>query len=1006
MPYMKVTRKLDNGKWKTCVYKRGEDGHPEGKELGCHEADSQETAEADADAQIQAIGARTHAGKHLTVEEMERLCPECAEEMRRRNVKTVNLALALESGHLKLSQATLDHLEKEVGNDPQFFTRCRDYVADWGLSDPEGFCARAHHEIVGIWPGEHQKEKKAMEMSLDQKLSAIRDAIWQAIRPKKPVDIAVSDDWWVREVYDGYAIVSNGSAGFYRLDYTLADDGTVTVGELVQVEQDWKPVEGKALFSAEPWKIGARNNGGDKGRIRSIRQLSRQIHSLTMEMEPTDDDDSAGKALPEDALIHFGGAVKALPDGWVGGYEVTFTSEESPDLVDEFFDVKSDLGEVKEGDCYFEHGLDPMLGKRKLGLNNGKTQHRRDAFGEWCQVQLDRRKAYENFLYEQAEAGKLGWSSGTLSHLVEREPRGKAVYIKKWPLGLDDTLTFTPCEPRNSAIPLKSYRPTILLEAALGAGDAAATGQPTPAAPAVAESQPAIKSVVNPPSTSTGGTLMPDDNVSSQNPLPPAYEAALKALADKQAAMGERIDKLLQLIQDAPALRSAGYVTPDGGTADPNLQSFGDFLTAIKRNDVKRLTDVYHSSTKALGLESGQAAGWSVPTAFNTELLQFAYQASPILQLVQSIPVNEDAGEWPALDQHITPTAGSGNTAMAAGVVATKHEEMGALDETEPDLTMVRWRLHDVGGFTYVGKNLNASSPAAVETLLKMLFGIAVASKKEYYILRGNGVGEPLGIKNAPCAVAVSPDTNSTFAFADAVEMVSRLKQLTNKVRWVFHQSLLPDLSTSSWVTGNVSRKIGDLGFGDPIMSEHLAQADNSGCAMLCDFGAYLLFEQGGLEIAYSEHYAFINRKVTWLFNQRMDGQPWMKGKAYTTGTQGSDSVDMKLHRRVEFIVMAGDLGSSGTLDFKLQGSADNLTWADISGKSITQLTQAGTDSNKQAEVEITAEELGALGYRYVRGVMTVGVATSDCGVVALAGFSRYGPASENDLTSVDEIVA
>lgn len=127
---------------------------------------------------------------------------------------------------------------------------------------------------------------------------------------------------------------------------------------------------------------------------------------------------------------------------------------------------------------------------------------------------------------------------------------------------------------------------------------------------------------------------------------------------------------------------------------------------------------------------------------------------------------------------------------------------------------------------------------------------------------------------------------------------------------------------------------------------------------------------------------------------------------AYTTGTQGSDSVDMKLHRRAEFIVMAGDLGSSATLDFKLQGSADDSTWVDISGKSITQLTQAGTDSNKQAEVEITAEEAGALGYRYIRGVMTVGVATSDAGVVALADFSRYGPASENDLASVDEIVA
>ena len=127
---------------------------------------------------------------------------------------------------------------------------------------------------------------------------------------------------------------------------------------------------------------------------------------------------------------------------------------------------------------------------------------------------------------------------------------------------------------------------------------------------------------------------------------------------------------------------------------------------------------------------------------------------------------------------------------------------------------------------------------------------------------------------------------------------------------------------------------------------------------------------------------------------------------AYTTGTQGSDSIDFENRRRAIFIVMAGTLGSSATLDFKVQGSANNSTWVDISGKAITQLTDAGTDSDKQAIVEVTAEELATLGYRYARGVMTVGVATSDAGVVALSDSARYAPANTYDLASVDEIVA
>lgn len=128
---------------------------------------------------------------------------------------------------------------------------------------------------------------------------------------------------------------------------------------------------------------------------------------------------------------------------------------------------------------------------------------------------------------------------------------------------------------------------------------------------------------------------------------------------------------------------------------------------------------------------------------------------------------------------------------------------------------------------------------------------------------------------------------------------------------------------------------------------------------------------------------------------------------AYTTGTQDSDIIDMSKHARVIFIVMAGVLGSSATIDFAVWGSAASTmtSQAALTGKSITQLTDASTDDDKQAIVEVTAEEVKAQGYRYIQGTLTVAVATSDAGVIALADHSRYHPASELDLASVDEIV-
>ena len=129
---------------------------------------------------------------------------------------------------------------------------------------------------------------------------------------------------------------------------------------------------------------------------------------------------------------------------------------------------------------------------------------------------------------------------------------------------------------------------------------------------------------------------------------------------------------------------------------------------------------------------------------------------------------------------------------------------------------------------------------------------------------------------------------------------------------------------------------------------------------------------------------------------------------AYGTGDQTTDVIDMKNVNRVMFVVMAGTLGTSATLDFLVKGdTASNGSFTTtITGKSITQLTEAGADSDKQAIVEVTAEEAKAQGFRYIRGTLTIGAATSDAGVIAIASGLAYEPASDYDLATVDEIVA
>lgn len=129
---------------------------------------------------------------------------------------------------------------------------------------------------------------------------------------------------------------------------------------------------------------------------------------------------------------------------------------------------------------------------------------------------------------------------------------------------------------------------------------------------------------------------------------------------------------------------------------------------------------------------------------------------------------------------------------------------------------------------------------------------------------------------------------------------------------------------------------------------------------------------------------------------------------ANTAATYTTGWISMSDFQSIMAVIMAGALGTSGTLDAKLEQATDSSgTGAkDVAGSDITQLTQAGTDSDKQAIIQCNTEDLDlANDFSHVRLSMTVAAATSDCAAIVIGFDPRYAPASNNDLASVDEIV-
>jgi hypothetical protein len=154
----------------------------------------------------------------------------------------------------------------------------------------------------------------------------------------------------------------------------------------------------------------------------------------------------------DELLIAFGGEVKQLGDGRVGGYLVRFSGPKDTDLTGDFFSKDTDFGIHTRLPVYYQHGYDSALKTRRIGVGELKLE---DA-GLWLEAQLELRDDYERMIADMAGKSKLGLSSGAVGHLVERERVGKANHIKTWVIG-EASLTPTPAEPRNNVLPLKSY---------------------------------------------------------------------------------------------------------------------------------------------------------------------------------------------------------------------------------------------------------------------------------------------------------------------------------------------------------------------------------------------------------------------------------------------------------------------------------------------------------------------------------------------------------------------
>lgn len=553
----------------------------------------------------------------------------------------------------------------------------------------------------------------------------------------------------------------------------------------------------------------------------------------------------------EDNLIYYGGAVKVLGDGKVGGYLVRYTSANEPDLEGDYFSKDTDLG-IETGSrlpVYYQHGYDPVFKTKRIGRASVEFQD----VGVWLEAQLEMRDEYERSLMELAEAGKLGWSSGAAGHLVERElVEGKSYFIKSWPIA-EASLTPTPAEPRNAAVSVKTL---------------------TQHQPDQVEPEPDKQEVIM-----TEEVKAPE----------------VKQELDIAALIKEAVDSAVKKMRDEEPKVKAGNVDVIEDEADKALRENPfkptEFFKAVYRAEVYSDVDKRLLPLKATGANEAipSEGGFLVTPDIAAGITENMWGVGSVLERFNAISVSGNGLTINAIDE-TSRAAGS----RMGGVRGYWLNEGGEKTASQPTLRQIELKLKKVAALVYATDEL-LQDATALEGWIVNNVPNELRFMVEDSIIDGNGIGMPLGILRSGALVeAVRTDANQIDA-ADIARMWAARYVGPNDYVWFANASIMPQIYQlqvgnvpvyQSGMGGYANAPYGTI-FGRPVIeNEYCPYLGSVGDLLLASPSQYALITKGGIQSASSIHVKFEYDETAFRFVYRVDGEPiWASSVTAFDGT-------------------------------------------------------------------------------------------------------------------------
>lgn len=290
----------------------------------------------------------------------------------------------------------------------------------------------------------------------------------------------------------------------------------------------------------------------------------------------------------------------------------------------------------------------------------------------------------------------------------------------------------------------------------------------------------------------------------------------------------------------------------------------------------------YNQMRAATGMHEGSldAGGAFVQTDFGMNLMERTYDTGKVLSRIPEQAIGPNSAAYSALLIKETSRA---TGSRYGGLRVYRTGEGATITASRPEFDRKEIRPYELAALCYL-TNTMVSDNVQVQSHVERLFPLEASFVMEDELFNGTGVGQSLGVLNAPAVVSIAKETGQAAATLKYENVIKMYQQAwgdngvwyANKNTFQQWMQMFLAAGTAGIPAQAVTFVNGQFtAFGRPVVFVEYAQTlGTTGDVYYVDFGQYLGVKKGELKFDTSIHVAFVTNELALRFTWRYAAEP------------------------------------------------------------------------------------------------------------------------------------